>query len=411
MGKPSPASVAPDDAYALSDQNQVQLPYYDNDAPELPVLDNMQNDDLPPLYDEAAETGGSLNAPLLDNSTASGSYLPVLESHAAGVSKPFRHDEEVDYYLDSALDEDPTLLERRVRSWAAIAPRPYVRIHGHHRERRHHDKKREDKKVTDFDIKVDLTPYLCPNGGLQQAKYGLDTVENGEKVRRGTSLRRRAPGVGKRNAGRIELGAVEKPNLTQWCHMYCASHAGLKVFRLRRRVVGWDMELLQTYLQSMVRRTNYQGHLEVTFPVYNQDVELWSDCRTNRWRLTKWIYGLFCVTMLWILTWPYLFFRTKRFETASAVWHFSTPNSDGTKNYVTLSENQWYNMWGRALGKAVLTKRQGTLDQQDLLAAEGAPPTFDTGHSSVDGALGFVAASVNAMNQVNRQVGWGYDEF
>lgn len=409
MGKPTPSNASPDaDALPLHDQSGQR--YYDNDAPELPIPDDVHNDDLPPLYDEAAETGTSLSAPLLSDHTPYQSAIPTPGLDIDG-PQPFRRDDSVAYYLDSAFDADPELLEKQVRAWAAVPPRPFVRVYGYHRERRHHDKKKEDRDVTDFDIKVDLTPYLCPDGGTRQGRSELCTAENGERVRRGTSLRRRAPGVGKRNAGRIELGAVEKPNLTQWCHMYCASHTGLKVFQLRRRVVGLDEARLREHLMGMVRRTNYRGHIQISFPVHGERIEVWNDCRTNRWRLTTWIFALFCFTMLWVLTWPYLFFRTKRFETVSAVWHYSVLDGEGRRNYVTLSEDQWYNLWGRALTKAVLTKRQGTLDQQDLLAAEGLPTSFNTGHSSVDGALGFLAAGVNAMNEVNRQLGWGEDHF
>ena len=64
-------------------------------------------------------------------------------------------------------------------------------------------------------------------------------------------------------------------------------------------------------------------------------------------------------------------------------------------------------MWGRAINRAVLEKRQGTLDQQDLIAADSPAPVF--GVAVVDGAMSFVRAGVGAMNEVNRQLGWGYD--
>lgn len=410
MGKPSP-SAAPPEAETLSLHSRSGQGYYDSDAPELPALDDAQNDDLPPLYDEAHETGTSLSAPLLAEHTSHPSGLPTSGLAAAAIH-PFRVDANVAYYLNSELDNNPEFLEQQVRAWAATPPRPFVRIFGYHRERRHpHDKKKESRDVTDFDIKVELTPYFCPDGGAGQTSCEFQTAENTERTRRGTSFRWRAPGMGKKNAGRIELGMIEKPSLTQWCHMYCASHAGLKAFQLRRRIDGFDKSRVKEHLEGMVRRTNYRGHVRISFPVDGEKVEVWNDCRTNRWRLTNWIYGLFCVSMLWLLTWPYLFLRTKRFETVSAVWHFSVVHPDCTRSYTTISEDQWYNLWGRALTKAVLTKRQGTLDQQDLLAAEGAPPSFNTGHSAVDGTLGFLAAGVNAMNEVNRQLGWGEDHF
>lgn len=409
MGKLTPAHAPSGGAVPLYHQPATQ--YYDQDAPDLPAPE--PNDDLPPLYDEAAEASGShsLSAPLLPTS-----HFPPSGSTSVDFS-PFRRDETVTYYLDSRLDDDPERLESAVRNWATVPPRPFVHLHGYHRERRRdHDGKRRNKNVTDFDIKVELTPYLFANPNLRQAWSETSTVDNEEKAKRGTVLRKRAPGFRKGRAssdggGRIELGAIEKPNLTQWCHMFCASHSGLKVFQLKRRMLGFDYQHIREKLEGMVRGTNYRGHLQITFPVQDESVEVWNNCRTNQWRLTKWIYNIFCLSMLWLLTWPYLFFRTKRFETVTSDWYFSRPDGDLRKQYVSISEDQWCNLWGRAIAKAALSKREGVLDQQDLLAAEGAPPELNSGNAMVNGAVSFVRAGVNAMNEVNRNLGWGGDHF
>ncbi len=110
-----------------------------------------------------------------------------------------------------------------------------------------------------------------------------------------------------------------------------------------------------------------------------------------------------------VFTWPYLFFRTTRFEVVVAEWPFSRPKENSGKEYVSLSEDQWYNIWARATKKAVLEKRQITLDQQDLFDAEGARPTFNTGHEPVDSALGLLHAGINAMNEASHQLAWGGD--
>ncbi|CAN8101032.1 unnamed protein product [Discula destructiva] len=405
MGKPStlPASP-PGDLISL--HTQPERPIYDNDAPELDIPED--NDDLPPLYDEAAEANTSHAAPLLS--------APIYSANSVvGTSQttlqPFRRDEHISYYLDSNLDSNPEVLEGHVRVWAATPPRPFVYIKGTHRETRsNRDGKRESKAITDFDIKVELTPYFCPDGGLSRTGCELRTAENGDLTRRGTVLRHRAAAAKGGNAGRIELGRVEKPSLAQWCHMYCASHAGLKVFQVRRSLSGFDEARVRDHLDGLVRRLNYRGHLQITFPVRDERVEVWSDCRTNRWRLTTWIFAMFCVSMLWVVLWPCLFFRTKRFEAVSAVWNYSTIDNDGRRRYTTISEDQWYNLWGRAISKAVLSKRQAVLDQQDLLAAESHPPSLNTGNAAVDGGLGLVLAGVNAMNEVNRHLGWGEDQ-
>lgn len=403
MGKPTLPSASPDsDAVSLRTQSGDH--YRDADEPILfAATQGHHNDDLPPVYDEVAEASASTaqTAPLLSDAA-----LPGYSSSSD--LQPFFRDDQALYYLSANLDSDPDLLEARVRSWAAIPPRPFVRVYGYHRERRSgRDGKKENKNITDFDVKVELTPYLFADATNRHAWSELRTVENGDKAKRGTIFPRRAP----KAKGNIELGAVDKPNLTQWCHLYVASHSGLKSFSLRRRMVGFDQARVREQLEALVRRMNYKGHLQVSFPVQDHTVQVWNECRTNQWRLTKWIYVMFCVSMLWLLSWPYLFLRTKRFETVSSEWHFSRVDPEGRKRYVSLTEDQWYNMWARPIAKAVLSKRQGVLDQQDLIAADGADPAFNTGHSTVDGALGLFRAGVNAMNEVNRHLGWGEDQF
>lgn len=409
MGKPTPPTAARD-AFPLHPQPSGR--YSDNDAPELPNLNLNLNlnhgDDLPPLYEEATEARNSAAAPLLPEQLSSQPQHLPIPGLGTEPLQPFRRDETTAYYLDSRLDADADLLEKQIRSWATIPPRPSVRIRGthtsHHRDR---EGKKESRKIVDFDVSVELTPYLCPDGGVTQANCELRTVENGEKARRGGICRRRAPRARARASGRLELGLDDlerKPRLAEWCHMYCASHSWLKTFQLKKQVVGFDEQRVRQHLEDMVRRTNYRGNLETSFPVRDEKVEVWNECRGNRWRLTHWILLLFCLTFLWILTWPLLFFMTKKYETVSAVWHYSTLDEEGRKQYVTLSEDQWYNLGGRAISKAVLMKRQGMLNQQDLLAAEGAPPGFND-------ASNLVNAGINAMNAVNRQLGWGMSDF
>lgn len=402
MGKPTLPSAS-SDSDAVSLHSQPGGHYRDADEPSVFAAQGHHNDDLPPIYDEIAEASASSSqaAPLLSDAA-----LPGYPSSSD--LQPFFRDDQAVYYLSADLDSDPDLLEARVRSWAAIPPRPFVRVYGYHRERRSgRDGKKENKNITDFDVKVDLTPYLFADATNHHAWSELRTVENGDKAKRGTIFPRRAP----KAKGTIELGAVEKPNLTQWCHLYVASHSGLKSFSLRRKVVGFDQARVREQLEALVQRTNYRGHLQVSFPVQQHTVQVWNECRTNQWRLTKWIYVMFCISMLWLLSWPYLFFRTKKFETVSSEWHFSRVDPEGRRRYVSLTEDQWYNMWARPIAKAVLSKRQGVLDQQDLIAADGADPAFNTGHSTVDGALGLFRAGVNAMNEVNRHLGWGEDQF
>jgi len=393
MGKPSLSSFPSDDGVSLHSQQPPTDRYLDTDAPELQV------DDLPPLYDEAE--GSSSSAPLLPptagGSQYSGSEIdlkPLLKNDSTGA----------EYYINSSLDNSPSRLQRQIEYWALTPPRPYVHIRGTHQATVDNRGKKERKAITDFDISIELTPYLYSDAINGVSWRELRTVDNSEKTRRGTVFRKRAPGATKH----IEVGLAEKPTLSEWCHRYCASHAGLKRFTLERRIVGFDEARVREYLVTMIRATNYRGSLQIDFPVKNSLITVYNDCKTQRWRLTAWVVWIFYLTFLWIFTWPYLFFREKKFEVAVAEWPYSRADANGNLRYVSISEDHWYNMWGRAIQRAVLQRRQGPLTQQDLISLQGLEPTFDS--AILNGAADLLRAGVSAMNEVNRQLGWGYDE-
>jgi len=374
---------------ALSLHGQPSNRYLDDDAPELQV------DDLPPLYDDIAgpENGEGSSAPLLPNFATSDQFPGMIPYHTK--------DTATTCYVDERLDNDPKLLEQHVNWWAQTPPRPFVRLLGTHWHDVDRNGKKERESVTDFDVQVELTPYLFSDAANRVASSELRTPENTDKVCRGTLFATRAPGA-KQN---IELGLPDKPTLTEWCHRYHASHAGLKTFSVVRRMVGFDEDKVREKLEALIRHSNYRGNLQISFPVQDQLIKVYNDCRTNRWRLTKWIYFLCIFTLMFLFTWPYLFFRTKRFEVVAVDWHFSQFDLSGRKKYTTVSEDQWYNLWARAINHAVLERRQGVLDQQDLLAAEGAPPAF----LNVEGARDILRAGISAMNAVNSRLGWGGD--
>jgi hypothetical protein len=364
-----------------------------DDGPEL-------SDDMPPLYSDI-EPDSSSNAPL----------LPVIHNPSYVLDRVDGGTRQVDantgaeFFINSRLDEEPKLLEHQIQLSATKPPRPSVRILGQHTQTVSENGKKEKKTVTDFDVSLELTPYLFSDATTGASWTELRTVEDSEKTKRGTILRKRAPGI-KRD---IEISANSKPTLAEWCHRYCASHAGLKSFTLRRRVLGFDEEKMKQKLELLVRGTNYRGSVKITFPVKEEYVVVYNDCKVSRWRLTPWIVWLCYLTFLWLFTWPYLFFRTKAFEVAVAEWPFSVTEQDGRKRYVSMSEDHLYNLWGRAISRAVLDKRQCTLDQEDLIASQTTPEQPFA--SALEGAPGFLRAGINAITAVNRQLGWGGDSY
>lgn len=394
MGKPtSPMPRPPGDAMSLHTQPGDR--FLDDDAPELQV------DDLPPLYDDAIDPSNSSSAPLLGAPEA---YPPALNAAIYQQIAPQSTDNNTEWYMDTRLDNDAKLLAQYVESWALTPPRPFVRVYGSHSQQvEDRDGKKERRAITDFDVQVELTPYLYSDATNRMSFRELRTVDNFEKARRGTVFACRAPGA----RASLEVGLPEKPTLMEWCHRYCASHAGLKQFTLRRRMVGFDEAKVREKLTALVRGTHYHGSLQITFPTQNEEVSVYNECKFNLWRAKTWLRWVCYLTFMWVFIWPYLLLRTKKFEVVVAEWPFSVPAEGGRKKYASISEDQWYNMWGRAINRAVLEKRQTILDQQDLLASQGAEPVFSSAMG--DGAMGLLRAGVSAMNEVNRQLGWGYD--
>ncbi|KAL7945400.1 hypothetical protein V8C42DRAFT_323031 [Trichoderma barbatum] len=365
--------------------------YFDDDPTELAT------DDLPPLYDEHENDA----VPLIDPLAPTGLVAGGLNI------EPFKRDARSDtvYYLDPRLDSDPKYLNDALVHLSQLPPRPFAQIRGTHTEtRRKSDDKTEQVTVVDFDIEIELTHLLYVN--IQDPTNGawrkLHSVGNLEKVRRGTVFATRAPGFGG-SGGIIENG---EPSVEEWCHRFCASRAGLKNMAFERRVTGWDWDYLKKQLERLVHDTNYRGHTSITFPVRNSRVEIYNTCRVNQMRLTKWIEVMFMLTLMFLFAWPYLFFCTKRWETVYAEWSMSRDEQDGAggtqRRYASMSEAQWYQMWARAIQKAVLERRQGHLDQGDVERAD--QPADQAG-----GFAGMVQAGVEAMGVVNRSFGWGGD--
>ncbi|KAH8177026.1 alpha and gamma adaptin binding protein p34 domain-containing protein [Sarocladium implicatum] len=384
---PSPALGESSSAISLGITPTSEPPiqrYFDDDPTEFDA------DDLPPLYTEHDRD----NVPQVD---------PLLPSGAPRLAiDPFRTDYKtgISYFIDRRLDTDHGFLLDQLSTLSLSPPRPYVHLRGTHYETVKNGDKTEKKEMVDFDIEIELTSLLYTDPDSHNL-HRLTTVSNFEKVRRGTVLATRAPGFG--GSGAAEEGV---PDVEQWCMRYVLSQAGLKCFTFERRVADdWDWGAVKAKLLNMIRETNYRGRTTIDFPVRNARVEMYNDCRTNRWRLTKWIEMLCTFTLMFLFTWPWLFFRTKRWDTVYSTWHIgkNAQRQRGRtdfRNLHTMDEDEWFAVWGRAIHQAVMKRRQGLLEQSDLTRAQGQMPREE-------GFAGVVQAGVEAMDVVNRSFGWG----
>jgi len=337
-------------------------PYYDiPDDDVAALLDGVSasgaapNDELPPQY--------SALPPSRLGPDPLGPTSPFEESLPGKTFKNMSGD--VQFYLDRRLDSDADYLQRWLEYQAAYPPRAFVRVEGSHNETRirtepssshgrrgsrHSETKTETQRVVDFDVRVELTPFLYSDIENRKSWRRVRTAGNLEKVHRGTVRATRAAGFGGSGSG---SGGEETPTLKEWCYLFCAA-SGLKTFRLRKRVCGFDAEWLKPRLEALVRETGYQGRVEITFPVIGENLDVYNSSWVNEWRLTRWVRWIFFLTLMFLFVWPYLYFATRKWEVLFVEWDFSRQEGMGGKRYVSVSEDGWLRIWEKGIQRYVV---------------------------------------------------------
>ncbi|KAH6616404.1 hypothetical protein C7974DRAFT_365703 [Boeremia exigua] len=325
-------------------------------------------------------------------------------------------------HMDPRYDTDPIYLESAVRSLAAAPPVPLIYIMGTHTETTRRGDKKETREVTDFRLVLSLAGYLHPNFAPgDTSPMQLTTAANKESTHRGTVFKARAPGA------RDLEDAGPAPSLTEWCHRFCASASPLRVFRLTRSVTGLDTPYLSSRIEGLLRATSYRGHIRISFPVEDAHADIYTSHRVNSWRTTPWICWAFYLSFLWLLTWPLLFFCTKRYAVIRAEWPFSATTA-GRKVYTTVSEEQYVERWGTAIRRLALEGYQGAVGEDVMRGVserDADPPVprtgvnVNTGHAGVDSAVGFLSQGIQVARALSGgdvrgvsqglQGGWGYD--
>ncbi|CAH0031650.1 unnamed protein product [Clonostachys rhizophaga] len=333
---------------------------------------------------------------------------------------------EVNDVQDERSDSDPDFLKQWVEYMAARPPAPYIHVIGRHNETRRYkvsdddEDKESTEEITDFRILISMQNYVCPDSGPNGME--LITVENDEKTYRGTALKWRAP----RTKPDLEVNHT-KPGLNEWCHRYCASSSGVRVFRLTRVVTGMDEDLLSSRLEGLIRGTGYRGRLSIEFPVADRAVDVLSTSVLNEWRTTTWIRWVFYLTFLWIFSWPILHFITKKYHVVRAEWPFSQTDDQGRKKYTTLSEEEWIARFGPAVQRLCLDRYEGTTWEHHLIQVLRRDDAYYSSQSEISDRPGLVNLAVGAsqeglvdsLSQMNNiihfaggsgdQGGWGFD--
>jgi hypothetical protein len=298
-----------------------------------------------------------------------------------------------------------------------IKPQPIVRIQGWHWETRRRNNKNEQERVFDFDVVLGMHHFLPKSTDRDAADdnwWITGTVENSDKAHRGSWRKTRAKGY----TQDIEVGTDRKPELLDWCEDFCSNKSALKIFRVSRQVTGIDTEAMKEAIIPIVRATHYRGHVDITFPIADKNVDIYSPHWINRARIT-WVRWIFYLTFLWIFTWPVLHLMTKRWSVYNVDWRFSYEDLDShgnrRKRYATVSEQAWVSTHMNLIKSLVLDKYHGDatdfptdINDADTRRRTSVP---QTGNSNVDAAVGFLHGSVSAWNTLNGRggVGWGED--
>lgn len=377
--------------------------------------------ELPSYSDSEATCAAEITATTREREDA---YQSIVQPGGSSGWRVYNNDKAVNCNETSIrMDErliEPTALYKYISEYLRmVPPRPGVRIHGYHYQTVHQNNKKETKTVNDFDIMLSLQKYLprsveTPAG---EGAWSATTVGNSERVHRGSWRRTRAQG----STQDIEVGNNAPPDLEHWCKEFCDSKSALKIFRVTRDVPGLDQEYLKAQITHIIRSTNYRGHIDISFPIEDKYIDVYSPHIVNKWRIS-WVRFLFYVSFLWILTWPILFFMTKRWDIYRVEWRFSwqEPTARGVvKKYATIDEGQWFTKHAKLIKSLVLDGHSG--DATDLpLDVEpreqggqnrGLPRT---GNRNVDAAVSFVHGGINVLNTLQgrgsgNDEGWGAD--
>ncbi|KAI9786123.1 MAG: hypothetical protein M1839_007533 [Geoglossum umbratile] len=323
--------------------------------------------------------------------------------------------------LDEGLNQDPAKLHSFVLQQNEIPPRPTVRLTGTHRERRRRngrDNEHEHVTVTDFDVQLDLSPYIARSlnrgCGEQDWKF-LSVVENHVKAYRGGRIKSVDA------AYRDGLTSYAAPHLGDWTKMYCEDPNPLKSFTFSKDVSNLDTERLTSLLTALIQSTNYRGNYNISFTTTHSRIQILSPHWVNYCRTKTWVRWLFYLSMLWIFTWPVLWFLTRRYEVVTSVWPYALVDEQGVKRYAVASEDEWYRRYSRCIRRHLLMRRQGWITDEDLRLWESGVSSSTTANyiplrgAGEPGVLGFANGLAHGVMDAARDLdairGWGADTY
>jgi hypothetical protein len=314
---------------------------------------------------------------------------------------------------------DADVLHHHIAVQARYPPGYYVDIRGTHYETKRQGNKETKDKVTDFYIRISIQYLLARKIGGGR----IECLRNNVRGYRGGRIPTLEPTV--MTDEEMEDQENQKDELMLWCESYVQNPGSVKSFTLKRVVTNHDTLRLDKYIRSAISETRYRGHVSVTFPTTHDRVIVYSPGKINEWRVTTWIRWFFYLTFLWIVSWPALFFLTRKYEVVKVYFDYADKmkNDDGGRLCTVMDELKWFNLWSSSIKRAALARmncaertldesyRQETADAEARGGAASANPAPlpSTGNSFADAALGVLGQGLRVAEAWNDDRGWGYD--
>ncbi|KAJ5086737.1 hypothetical protein NUU61_008044 [Penicillium alfredii] len=353
-------------------------------------LYSLDSDDLPPPYTDEPSLDA---APAIQHPAPS--FLPLRLVDSAyilpGTTDIKPHDTRA-VTLAPILSRNSDELFRAIRSQMKLPLRPLLGVRGTHTESSHDRKEKRNQTVTDFEFQLDLAETMLTGwegDPLCQNWMEIAVIRDGDDkpAFRGGILRSRtykAPAsrsvashaedseaalLGSDTA--VDTGdqrdspalARVKADLQMWCERFCLDPSPVKSFTLHRHLQGFDYRIMHNVLASHIQSLNYRGSVNFWFSKAHSSVTIYSPHWINRMRTNKFIWWVFVILQLWIVTWPIIWLLEKRYEVAHTQWNASLkPEVDSglVKCYAQgRDESALAEYWTPAVKQAAWSRRRG----------------------------------------------------
>lgn len=382
-------------------------------------LHSLEEDDLPPPYTDEDIPPVSTSAPGVNPLPI---HLRLVDSAYILPDSGHKTDLKRTISLAPSLSVNSDELFYTIRRQLKLPPRPLLYIRGSHTESTNDGKKKGNNSVTDFEFKLDLAETMLTGwegegvmnfnwveeqvisdwdcqpayrGGRAKSRTYKAPLSRVPRSEDSDALLASDEALGVDDANEQPVSANEA-HLKLWCERFCNDPSSIKScallllnprnsqltnravhlyrFTIHRKTDGFDWKAMRNVLDSHIRSLNYRGSIYFNYLVAEQSVTIYSPHWINRMRANRYIWWIFIVLQLWIITWPIIWFLESGYEPGRTCWHASldTASDSGLvrdyacgRDEVTLGE-----FWAPAVKRMAWSRRRGQADTLTRMDAE-----------------------------------------